>query len=70
MQLFYLSGAETPTCYNHCMTGAKKKYTKELAEEIAKNIMSGLSAKDAVALAGIDESTYYCWLNPEDKNNP
>ena len=38
------------------------KYSKELIDEICRNIENGVLNKDAAQLSGIGESTFYDWL--------
>lgn len=45
------------------MAGRKTDCTPETIKIIADNIAIGLSNKDAATLAGIDESTFYNWIN-------
>lgn len=45
------------------MAGRKTDCTPETTKTIADNISIGLSNRDACALAGIVEATYYNWLN-------
>ena len=47
--------------------GRKTLCTPELTAEIRDYIVQGLSNKDACALAGINESTFYLWLNEGEK---
>ena len=44
------------------MTGRNTDCTPQITRQIAGRIAGGLSNRDAVALAGITESTFYGWL--------
>lgn len=44
------------------MAGRKTECNPELTKQIAENITLGLSNKDAAAMAGISEPTFYGWL--------
>jgi transposase len=45
------------------------KYSKELITDIIKYIESGASNKDAAALSGVSEETFYNWLRPTIKKD-
>ena len=42
--------------------GRKSDLTPEMQKELCDHIIGGASNKDAAALAGIDESTFYKWI--------
>lgn len=45
------------------MNYLKTKLTLEIQEEIGTNIETGMTIKNAALAAGIDESTFYKWMN-------
>ena len=48
--------------------GRKSKLTPELQEEIINRVKMGATYKYATIAAGIDESTFYSWINKGERD--